>query len=46
MAIGKDSTCHTDLHNSTHGNEVFILMPKDEISWPPEVLYNPHWYIY
>lgn len=42
MAIGKDSTCHTDLHNSTHGNEVFILMPKDEISWPPEVLYNPH----
>lgn len=37
LALGKDSTCNTDLHNSSYGHEVFELVPKNDNNWPRAV---------
>ncbi|KAL3290191.1 hypothetical protein HHI36_023550 [Cryptolaemus montrouzieri] len=37
MALSNDSTCNTDLHNTTSGFETFILAPKQTIPWPADV---------
>ncbi|CAH0562713.1 unnamed protein product [Brassicogethes aeneus] len=36
MALSKDSTCLTELHNSTIGYEKFVLSPKREEQFPAE----------
>lgn len=37
MALSSDSTCSTNLINSTYGSEVFTFYPKAENDWPIEV---------
>ncbi|KAH1023040.1 hypothetical protein HUJ04_012322 [Dendroctonus ponderosae] len=37
MAVSRDSTCTSDLYNATNGFETFVLAPKTENRWPPEV---------
>ncbi|KAJ8950389.1 hypothetical protein NQ314_007928 [Rhamnusium bicolor] len=47
MALSSDSTCTTDLNNSTSGFETFVLAPKAEEPWPAEVSFSmcsfPKW---
>ncbi|XP_066258967.1 uncharacterized protein [Euwallacea similis] len=47
MAVSRDSTCTSELYNSTHGFEAFVLALKSEAPWPPEVSYGgcsfPKW---
>lgn len=47
MALSRDSTCTTDLINSTHGFETFSLMPRQENPWPAETSFGtctfPKW---
>ncbi|XP_060516050.1 uncharacterized protein LOC132695666 isoform X2 [Cylas formicarius] len=47
MALSSDSTCITNLHNATNGYETFVLAPKTENRWPPEVSFGicsfPKW---
>ncbi|CAH1121844.1 unnamed protein product [Ceutorhynchus assimilis] len=47
MAVSRDSTCTSDLYNATSGFETFILAPKTENPWPPEVSFGicsfPKW---
>ncbi|XP_017782762.1 PREDICTED: uncharacterized protein LOC108567065 isoform X2 [Nicrophorus vespilloides] len=49
IAISRDSTCTTDLHNATHGYEALVLQPKSDNNWPPEVAVNtcrfPEWMV-
>ncbi|KAJ8955379.1 hypothetical protein NQ318_003476 [Aromia moschata] len=47
MAVSRDSTCTTDLHNATSGYETFVLVPKAEDPWPVDVSFGicsfPKW---
>ncbi|XP_056645658.1 uncharacterized protein LOC130450935 isoform X1 [Diorhabda sublineata] len=47
MALSRDSTCITDLHNITSGFETFSLTPRLERPWPAEVSFEscsfPQW---
>ncbi|XP_050313503.1 uncharacterized protein LOC126748367 [Anthonomus grandis grandis] len=47
MAVSRDSTCTSELYNSTSGFETFVLAPKTENPWPPEVSFGicsfPKW---
>lgn len=47
MALSIDSTCTTDLVNSTSGYETFTLSPKLESPWPAEASFGmcsfPKW---
>ncbi|XP_044256860.1 uncharacterized protein LOC123006442 [Tribolium madens] len=47
MALSRDSTCTTDLINSTHGFETFSLTPRQENPWPAETSFGtctfPKW---
>ncbi|XP_018568692.1 uncharacterized protein LOC108908962 isoform X2 [Anoplophora glabripennis] len=47
IALSSDSTCTSDLHNSTSGFETFVLVPKAEEPWPAEVSFGtcnfPKW---
>ncbi|RZB39833.1 uncharacterized protein BDFB_000211, partial [Asbolus verrucosus] len=47
MALSRDSTCTTDLVNSTNGYETFLLTPKSESPWPAEASFGtcsfPKW---
>lgn len=47
MALSSDSTCTSNLHNSTSGFETFVLAPKAEEPWPADVSFGtctfPEW---
>ncbi|XP_076262608.1 uncharacterized protein LOC143197765 isoform X2 [Rhynchophorus ferrugineus] len=47
MAVSRDSTCTNGLTNATNGFETFVLSPKSESPWPPEIRFGicsfPKW---